>query len=408
MRARVVWVAGVVMVVVGLAADVLGGSSEPGIGSLQLGLIGLGAALLLWCALGRWPRAQGLLSRVLIMVVSTYLALWAAELLMTYVFNPARNFRPHVLSLRGMYEVGERGAYRHVAGYSGVFDDGVLRIPIRINSRGDRDDEPREDHPVEDRLLLVGDSFTFGQGLRDEERIDRRIEHHSGGQVDAYNLGVMGYGPGSSLLRLEESSWWEGRAVYYLFFENDLADIDARPDYYTVYDGFVVPRADPEGEPYTPEQWAKLLSDAREQGGRNKGSLGLSLTLPRLRKIAHQVTHKNNRLTGIPERLVRPANIDAAVDTTTQLQALARARGASFTVVLVPAVGEATAGEYSDWGRAYVDGITARGIDVLDVLERFDGDDYFDHDPHFDPGGADIMATAILEHFRRSAPPSSS
>lgn len=392
------------LVILGLAADGLGISSQPGIGGLQRGVLGVGLAIVLWTALARWPRRRRFLSRIYVLLVSVYLSLWGAELLLTYVFNPALDFRPHVLSLPGMYEIGEQGTYRHVAGYSGRFDDGVLQIPIQINHRGDRDDEPRDDHPTARRLVLVGDSFAFGQGLSDAQRIDRRIEHHSGGRVDAYNLGVMGYGPGSSLLRLEESAWWRGRAVYYLFFINDLSNRDARPDYYTVHDGFVVPRVDAQGQPYTPQRWTQLIRSIQERAVQGKGRLSLSLTLPRLGKLVYQATHYNSRLTGMVEHEVTPANIDSAVGYTTQLHALARERGASFTVVLVPAVGEAESGEYSDWGRAYVDGITAQGIDVLDILERLDGEDYFAHDPHFNPEGADIMATAILDHFRGRGP----
>ncbi|MEM9462588.1 MAG: hypothetical protein AAGF11_51045 [Myxococcota bacterium] len=387
---------------VGLCADWIGIPSEPGVGGLQLGLLGLGLAIALWGALGTRPRARLLVARAYAMVLSIYLALWGAELVLTYGLDPARDFKPHALSLPGMYEVGDQVAYRHVAGYTGTFDDGVLQIPIRINSRGDRDDEPRSEHPAERRILLVGDSFTFGQGLTDEQKIDRRIEHYSDDEVDAYTLGVMGYGPSNSLRRLKESSWWTGRAIYYLFFANDLADTDARADYYAVHEGFVVRRFRSDGERYTPEQWTALLHAVRERSVHRKGRLRLSFTLPSLRKIAYQVTHENTRLTGIPDALVKPTNIDAAVDITTSMLALARERGAMFTVVLIPAVGEAKAGKYSDWGRAYIDGITAQGIDVLDILDRLDGEGYFAHDPHFDPEGADVMARAILEHFEQS------
>ena len=388
--------------VVGLGADWIGIPSEPGIGGLQLGLLGLGLAIALWGALATRPRARLVVSRAYAMVVSIYAALWVGELVLTYGLDPARDFKPHALSLPGMYEVGDQVAYRHVAGYTGTFDDGILQIPIRINSRGDRDDEPRPEHPWPRRILLVGDSFTFGQGLTNEQKIDRRIERHSGEEVDVYTLGVMGYGPSNSLRRLQESSWWKGRAVYYLFFANDLADTDARPDYYAVHEGFVVRRFRPDGERYTPEQWTALLHTVRERSVHRKGRFSLSFTLPSLRKIAYQVMHENTRLTGIPDALVKPANIDAAVAITTQMKALARERGAMFTVVLIPAVGEAKAGKYSDWGRAYIDGITAQGIDVVDILERLDGDGYFAHDPHFNPEGADVMARAILEHFMRS------
>ncbi|MCA9712256.1 MAG: hypothetical protein KDK70_40845, partial [Myxococcales bacterium] len=257
---RVALLAGTALAALGLAADVIGVSSRPGIGGLQLGVLALGAAVALWGALERRPRAQRGLSRIFLLVGSVYLALWLVELLMAYPLNPRVNFKSHILSLQGMYEVGERVSYRHVAGYTGTFDDGVVMMPIQINHRGDRDDEPRDDHPSRARLMLVGDSFTFGQGLEDAQRIDRRIEHRSGGQVDAYDLGVMGYGSRDSLLRLRESAWWRGRSIYYLFFTNDLELSNTHPDHYTVHDGFVVPRLRADGQAYTPQALTQLLA----------------------------------------------------------------------------------------------------------------------------------------------------
>jgi hypothetical protein len=267
-----------------------------------------------------------------------------------------------------------------------------------INSRGDRDDEPRLDIPPARRLLLLGDSYTFGQGLTAVERIDHRIEHHAGGTVDAYNMGVMGYGTGHSLGRLSASSWWEGRAVYYLFYENDLRDDNASPDMYTVYSGFVVPRLGPDGEPYTPAQWDRLFDRARARDERGN-SLTLTLTLPRLRALVQRAMDRNMRLSGYSSDTLHAETVSSSIAYTKALGALAHDRGASFTVVVLPARGEATADEYSDPVRAYLDGIEAAGIETIEVLDRLDAGDYFAHDPHFNPGGADKVAQAIWRHF---------
>lgn len=395
------------MVLLGLVADGVGLSSEPGIGGLQVVSIVVGTALVLWGALFGRPRARRGLSRLYALLVSVYAALWLLELLLTYPLDPTRGFHPPGLSMQGMYEEDQKVGYRHVAGYRGTFDDGILQIPIRINSRGDRDDEPRDAHPIEDRLVLIGDSFTFGQGLRSDETIDHRIEQRSGGKVDAYSLGVMGYGTLNSLLRLEESSWWRGRAVYYLFFENDLEDANARPDYYAVHDGVLVPRFRPDGERYAPEQWAGLLASVRERHTQGTSRLGNTFSLERLRKVAAQAFDRNLRLTGISAELVKASNIEAAIEATAKIEAHARRRGARFTVVILPVVGEAAAGEYSDWARAYIDGVTGRGIEVLEVLDQLEGDDYLAHDPHFNAKGADKVAATILDHFERSAPAAS-
>ena len=390
---------GVALIVAGLTADLIGVSSEPGFGGLQLGLIGLGAAIACWGSLGSRRSAQRSLSRVFMVVGSLYFALWLVELLLSYPLNPRRAHKPHALSMQGFCEKGDQVAVRHVPRWSGVFDDGVLQIPIAINSHGDRDDEPGE-HPVDERILLIGDSFTFGQGLTDEQTIDHRIEAQSDGALDAYNLGVMGYGPSDSYLRFSESSWWTGRAVYYLFYENDLQDQNSRPDVNTVHDGYVVPRLKPDGKPYTPEEWTQRLANVAEYHATGKNQLRRTLTLPTLQQIAYQVTHRNARLSGMAEHTVKPEYIESAIDYTNKMKVLAEERGATFTVVVLPTMFEAVAGEYSDWATSYLEAIRAQGIEVVELLPRLDGDDYFPHDPHFNPSGAEIAADTIRQHFQ--------
>ena len=46
---------------------------------------------------------------------------------------------------------------------------------------------------------------------------------------------------------------------------------------------------------------------------------------------------------------------------------------------------------------AYVEGIAALGISVLEVRDALSAEDYFSHDPHFSPSGADIVGAAIAE-----------
>jgi hypothetical protein len=58
--------------------------------------------------------------------------------------------------------------------------------------------------PGADTYLFLGDSFTFGQGLEDDEALAAQFAKASGLKVRAVNLGVPGYGP-NHLVRLFES-----------------------------------------------------------------------------------------------------------------------------------------------------------------------------------------------------------
>ncbi len=64
-----------------------------------------------------------------------------------------------------------------------------------------------EKKPGERRLVVVGDSFTFGEGVRDEEvwtdRLAKKLEQEQRG-ITLINCAVMGYGLDQQALRLEE------------------------------------------------------------------------------------------------------------------------------------------------------------------------------------------------------------
>lgn len=79
---------------------------------------------------------------------------------------------------------------------------------IRVNSAGFRDREYERDKPAGTRrLLVIGDSITFGNGLRPEERFTDRLEARyraEGKAVQVLNLGVTGYDPLQELELLEK------------------------------------------------------------------------------------------------------------------------------------------------------------------------------------------------------------
>lgn len=80
-------------------------------------------------------------------------------------------------------------------------DDGSRgAYPVRISTQGLRDDEYGPARPDEYRIMLLGDSFTFGHGLTIEETISRQLqgilnERLPGKEISVINAGVVGYGP---------------------------------------------------------------------------------------------------------------------------------------------------------------------------------------------------------------------
>lgn len=97
------------------------------------------------------------------------------------------------------------------------------------------------------RVLCVGDSFTFGAGLRDEETMPARLEAALNGdgaaRWEVLNLGVEGYGTDQQWLYLAERGLRYTPAIVVLsFFELDLernvmSFHDYAKPYFTLVDG---------------------------------------------------------------------------------------------------------------------------------------------------------------------------
>ena len=87
------------------------------------------------------------------------------------------------------------------------FSEGV---PVRTNSRGLRERElpPQKPAGVR-RVVFLGDSVTFGAGVRDDEPFPRLLEAAvngaGGGPIETVNTGVVGYNTIQELARLEQA-----------------------------------------------------------------------------------------------------------------------------------------------------------------------------------------------------------
>ncbi len=385
----------------GLLADFIGLSAQPGIGTSQLGIIALGASVVLWGLGGPGSRVRAVLSRLVLVGGSVYLALWIVELLLAYPLDKRSEFRLAYASVPTIYEAGEIASYHHVPGFTGNMDDGYVSVPVAINSHGDRDAEPNPEMPADRRVLMVGDSFAFGYALTSAETIDARIESRAETPLEVYNTGTMGYGPGDTFQRMQETAWWRGKHVYYLFFENDLHNDNSEPGTYRMLEGVLIPVFRPDGTSYTEQERLGIVEKFKALGTEvpDKNTFWTSFALYRIGGLRDRLFDRDLRLTGYRATAFRPQNIEAALGYTEQMKLLAAERGATFSVVILPAIGEAAAQSYASYTQRYIDGLHAGGIEVVEPIARLGPEHYFVHDPHFNPAGADVTADVIYEHF---------
>lgn len=100
---------------------------------------------------------------------------------------------------------------------------------IDTNSHGLRSDEIGSEKTADTyRVLILGDSFTFGEGVEVNERFDQQLKKLSipGKALEVINAGVMGYGTDQELLYLiHEGLKFKPNLVILMTYENDLEDI---------------------------------------------------------------------------------------------------------------------------------------------------------------------------------------
>ena len=79
----------------------------------------------------------------------------------------------------------------------------IGEIEYRINSKGLRDDEHEYEKAAgKKRIVIIGDSRTFGYGVRIEKHFTRLLEGYCT-ETEVINFGVPGYGVDQELLALK-------------------------------------------------------------------------------------------------------------------------------------------------------------------------------------------------------------
>ena len=128
---------------------------------------------------------------------------------------------------QGLYCYDPVLGWRFTPNYQGVEKnvDFLKGYRIRINREGFRDREFSAEKPAgKKRILVLGDSFTFGTGVEQEETFPKVLERRLG--QEAFNWGVAGYSTDQELLLLEKEGlrYRPDLVILALYLGNDLMD----------------------------------------------------------------------------------------------------------------------------------------------------------------------------------------
>jgi lysophospholipase L1-like esterase len=284
----------------------------------------------------------------------------------------------------------------------GWFSSPEYRIRIDTNAAGFRmaeDLAPAKRSKV--RVLVLGDSFTFGMGVEAQETyaavLERMLNANRPRDVEVLNLGVIGYGTLQEIELLHQYAFLEPDVVVLGFFARDVflaaSGNDLEDNYY----------------------FAKKLNTTHD----DKGPSQQAADLPLSRRLRLQLLWNSNlyrtvelTLGGYLRRRYTPADapelreeawhITAAA--LTQLDRELASRQLPCILLWIPAVGTVAQQDHSVSER--LEGLGLKHIqvvDVLDVLRGQEGDAYFNLDSHWNAKGHELAAQALLEPVAQAA-----
>jgi len=294
--------------------------------------------------------------------------------------------------------------------------------------RADHDYAP-EAHPGTLRVVAVGDSFTAGAGMTNDETWESRLEVARPG-LEVLNFGVGAYGPDQALLRYRrEARAFSGDVALLGFMSENLSrTINTFRPFYSPETGMPLakPRLSWNGSALTlvpnplptREDYLRLLREPRKvlrELGRNdwfyqhrfKRSALDGIKLVRLATVAAQILREGDSQVGLYRNGVYRTDTAAFVDTAAILEAFHReasADGAIPAIVLFPLrkdVERAHAGEPAAYAplRALLE---EHGLNVIDTLPALVEDlpasrarELYQKDGHLSVEGNRCVALAV-------------
>jgi len=255
--------------------------------------------------------------------------------------------------------------------------------------------------PGRRRIVMLGDSITFGYGVRDGETFSAVIETLDP-RLEVVNLGVQGYGTDQELLKLEREGFAYAPDVVVLnvCLANDLLDNAAAR---SIYDG-VYPK------PYFRLEEGRLVEVAGHVALSPPRRLALLLSqrsalFNALLDLTHVDRARYQReVAGRAE--AEPAEPAFAVTfaLVRRMDELTRAREAGFVALLYPSLRDFI--RPSRRARRFLEAPELRGVKVIDLLPRFQAAGFnadtfsrysLDGNLHLTAEGHRLAAGVILE-----------
>ncbi|MEX2496661.1 MAG: GDSL-type esterase/lipase family protein [Woeseia sp.] len=270
-----------------------------------------------------------------LLFISLVIAGIAAEVLLRAI--APQNFDIHP---RGLYTADASVGYVLSPGVTGTLERSEFSHDVSIGPAGLRGPDPRPRQPNTFRVVCLGDSFTWGFGVGDDEAFPSVLERRLANRypaIDAQvvNAGVPGYGTYDELRFLQSRLDLLDPDLLVLTFlaENDFVESrDPALGRVRVEDGWLRSPVPPREEPWQTLDWIKNHSHAARLLSERAGYLATRSGLLSVERIAPRVS---------------PEDEELALRLLGEIARLAGTRGAAtvfmFTSSQAPVIAEAAA-----------------------------------------------------------------
>lgn len=277
-------------------------------------------------------------------------------------------------------------------------------VVVSHDAEGFRRSEPPRPDGATERVLMLGDSFTWGWGVGQGEVFTDVLQTRLAPRIAIYNRGVNGVGTAQEYLLLRsELARRSFRHVVLLFFENDLRDNvspkQGRRPYFELVGGELEPRNQPP---------APLLGPVRRFLTSHSRVFQL-VDLQRMmlhagREDPDGAVHDRNDHEVDPQKL---PGAEVTARLLAEIRDLCAAEGARFTLVYVPHASELARLPSPNPEiralRIWLDRVAAReGLTVVDLAPAFHAETdhgqqlIYSRDEHWTPAGHHLAAEVLL------------
>lgn len=358
--------------------------------------------------------------KIVLFIISLGVTLAAVELMLARFF-PQKTMNFLNDNRAAMFIESETLGIALAPSFRGREREAEFDIAVEINSQGYRQPEFERQKGPCPRVLVIGDSFTFGVAVEGEEAYPRVLEQllktDAGEKVEVINAGVPARYVDEYYLELRERGLaLEPDVVIVGFFVgNDIDGIGALGNVWTKVDENGLPLEIDRPDRVDDGYLVRRVSRRRWYLPVIRNSHIAQLLYETGRTIHQLVDPPRLKVDSIYEPIYDHATeqlVERVEELFLVMAQVTRESGAEFLVVMIPAreqvyAGRWQGGERFDWDkpqRIFTKFFTDADISFIDLLPFFgaapDGDAlYFEDDKHWTSRGHAVAAAAIAQRL---------